>query len=87
MKENDRIAKELLKIARNIVSADEDDDEEDELMEMTDEIAEENNVVAGDVCCHCAYFESIYMGEGRGKCSLLNCLTFTTDVCKNYRKR
>ena len=83
MKENGRIAKELLKIARSIVSADDDG----ELMEMTDEIAEENNVVAGDVCCHCAYYSNIYTGEDRGKCSLLNCLTFTTDVCKNYKKR
>ena len=89
MEDNVRIAKELARIARCIASAEDDDydDDDDGLKEMTEEIAEENNVVAGDVCYNCAHYRSIYMGEDRGECRLLKCITFITDVCKNFRRK
>lgn len=74
MNKNVRIAKELVKIAKNLVATKYD--------YMTEEIIKENNVVMGVCCSNCKYFTK--NGYNDGDCEKLQCSTYDTDVCKNY---
>lgn len=48
--------------------------------DMTEQQAEENDVVAARCCVHCAMFDN-------GHCKTLGCKTYETDVCGEYTSR
>lgn len=55
-----------------------------EMPEMTDEVAEENNVVAAICCLYCSHSNG---DISDCKCYKLGCKTNPTDVCKNHNHR
>ena len=78
MGNNVKIAKELVKLAKNLVAAVKYD-------YMPEKIIEENNVVAGRVCYHCKFFRN--NGYDCGDCEKLECITYPADVCKNFEAK
>ena len=78
MMDNEKKGNKLMRIASNIVA--------DGYKEMTDEIAEEHNVVAAECCYHCNWFEDSGDND-EGNCDMLDCRTCKTDVCKHYIKQ
>lgn len=53
---------------------------EERFPEMSVDVAEDNDVVAGAICKYCKYFRN-------GDCLKLRVKTFETDVCKHYDQK
>lgn len=76
MDKNVKITRELVKLAKSLVV-------DEEYPDMTSDIADENNVVAGAICYYCIYFESDGSND-QGNCKKLKCKTYQMDVCDHY---